>query len=119
VDVTVAIPNGDLHKVTEDQGFVDWVVGQLHKHRRIINLVYFLFLFLINDPLCLSSSSSALHFSDYSFLVHHPVNGDDRHSLHMQWHLTLQSHGSFSQREQLFFVLDHIPCSISTINVVF
>jgi hypothetical protein len=26
-------------------------------------------------------SSSTLHFSDYSFMVHHPVNRDDRHLL--------------------------------------
>jgi hypothetical protein len=30
-----------------------------------------------SDLLCLSSSS-ALHFSNYNFLVHHPVNWDDR-----------------------------------------
>jgi hypothetical protein len=36
--------------------------------------------FLVSDPLCLSSSS-ALHFSDYSFWVHHPVNQDDRQLL--------------------------------------
>jgi hypothetical protein len=32
------------------------------------------------DLLCFSSSS-ALHFSNYSFLVHHPVNRDDRQLL--------------------------------------
>jgi hypothetical protein len=32
---------------------------------------------LLSDPLCLSSSL-AIH---YSFLVHHPVNWDDRHLL--------------------------------------
>jgi hypothetical protein len=32
-------------------------------------------------------------------------------SLHMQWPLTSQSHGSVSQREQLdFFVMDQTPC---------
>jgi hypothetical protein len=36
--------------------------------------------FWVSDPLCLSSSS-VLHFSDYSFLVHHPVNQDDQHLL--------------------------------------
>jgi hypothetical protein len=30
-------------------------------------------------------------------------------SLHMQWPLTSQSHGSFSQREQLFFVMYQTP----------
>jgi hypothetical protein len=34
----------------------------------------------VSNPLCLSSSS-ALHFCDYSFLVHHPLNWDDRHLL--------------------------------------
>jgi hypothetical protein len=38
----------------------------------------------VSDPLFLSSSL-ALHFSDYSFRVHHPVNRDDR-----QWPLTSQ-----------------------------
>jgi hypothetical protein len=37
-------------------------------------------LFLVSDPLCLSSSS-ALQFFNYSFLVHHPVNRDGRHLL--------------------------------------
>jgi chemotaxis regulatin CheY-phosphate phosphatase CheZ len=32
------------------------------------------------DLMCLDSSL-ALHFSDYSFHVHHPVNQDDRHLL--------------------------------------
>ena len=45
MDVTVAIPNGDLGKLTGDQGYVDWVIGQLQKHRRIINLVKYLPLF--------------------------------------------------------------------------
>jgi hypothetical protein len=30
-------------------------------------------------------------------------------SLHMQWPLTSQSHGNFSQRKQLFFVTDQTP----------
>jgi hypothetical protein len=38
---------------------------------------FFFFLWL-SDPLCLSSSS-VLHFSDYYYLVHHPVNWDDQH----------------------------------------
>jgi hypothetical protein len=36
--------------------------------------------FWASDPLCLSPSL-ALHFSNYSFLVPHPVNCDDRHLL--------------------------------------
>jgi hypothetical protein len=32
VDVTVAIPNGDLWKVNGDQGYLDYVVGQLKNH---------------------------------------------------------------------------------------
>jgi hypothetical protein len=36
--------------------------------------------FLVSDPMFLSSPS-ALHFSNYSFLVHHPVNWDDWHLL--------------------------------------
>jgi hypothetical protein len=34
----------------------------------------------VSDPLCLYTSS-ALNFSHYSFLVHHPVNRDDRQLL--------------------------------------
>jgi hypothetical protein len=37
-------------------------------------------LFWVSNPLCLSSSS-ALHFSDYSFWVQHLVNRDDQHLL--------------------------------------
>jgi hypothetical protein len=37
--------------------------------------------FWVSDPLCLSSSSSALHFSGYSFWVHHLVNQDYRQLL--------------------------------------
>jgi hypothetical protein len=37
-------------------------------------------IFWVIDPLCLSSSS-ALHFSDCYFRVHHPVNWDDWHLL--------------------------------------
>jgi hypothetical protein len=33
-------------------------------------------------------------------------------SFHTQWSLTSQSHGSFSQIEQLFFVRDQTPCPI-------
>jgi hypothetical protein len=33
-------------------------------------------------------------------------------SLHMQWPLTSQLHGSVSQREQLFFITDQTPCHI-------
>jgi hypothetical protein len=42
-----------------------------------MELIYF---FLVSDPLCLSYTS-ALHFSNYSFWVRHPVNWDDRHLL--------------------------------------
>jgi hypothetical protein len=47
-----------------------------------------------SNPLCLSSSL-ALHFSDFSFLVHHPVAGRTGISLRMQWPLTSQLYGSF------------------------
>jgi hypothetical protein len=46
-------------------------------------------------------SSWAKHFSDYSFVVHHPVKQDD-------WHLLAQSHGSFSQ-SNWFFITDQTP----------
>jgi hypothetical protein len=49
------------------------------------------------------SSSLALLFSDYSFWVHRLLTGMTGNSLHMQWSLTSQSHGSVSQREQLVF----------------
>jgi hypothetical protein len=39
-----------------------------------------LFFFLVSDPLCLSSSS-AFHFFQLFFSVHHLVNQDDRHLL--------------------------------------
>jgi hypothetical protein len=33
-------------------------------------------------------------FSNYSFCVHHPLTGMTGSSLHMQWPVTSQSHGS-------------------------
>jgi hypothetical protein len=56
-------------------------------------------------------------FSDYSFWVHHPttlLTGMTGNSLHMQWPLTSQSHGSVSQRQQLFFGMDQTPCPYPT-----
>jgi hypothetical protein len=50
----------------------------------------------------------AFIFSDYSFCVHHPLTRMTGNSLHMQWPLTSQLHGSFSQREH-FFVMDQTP----------
>jgi hypothetical protein len=43
--------------------------------------------FLVREPLFLSYSS-ALNFSDYPFLVHHPVNWDD-------WHLFAHAMSSY------------------------
>jgi hypothetical protein len=40
--------------------------------------ISFHFIFGLSDSMCLSSSL-ALHFSDYSFLIHHPINWDDWH----------------------------------------
>jgi hypothetical protein len=49
------------------------------------------------------SSSSALHFSDYSFWSTTLLTGMTGISLPMQWPLTSQLHGSVSQREQWVF----------------
>jgi hypothetical protein len=51
-------------------------------------------LFWVSNPLCLSSSS-AVHFSEYFFLVQHPDYSMTGRSLHMQWPLTSQTRGSF------------------------
>jgi hypothetical protein len=40
--------------------------------------------------------------SNYSFLVYHPVNQDDRYLL---WPLISQSHGSFFKENNCFFLL--------------
>jgi hypothetical protein len=49
--------------------------------------------------------SSALHFSDYSFLVHHPIHRDDRYLLaFMQWPLTSQLHCIFLNYVYLNFL---------------
>jgi hypothetical protein len=45
----------------------------------------------------------ALHFSDYSFLVHHPVNWDDQHLLAHAMSSDFTVTWQYSQREQLFF----------------
>jgi hypothetical protein len=42
-------------------------------------------------------------FSDYSFLVHHPVNWDDQHPLAHAMASDFTVARQFSQREQLFF----------------
>jgi hypothetical protein len=47
----------------------------------------------VSYPLCLSSSS-ALHFSDYSFCVHHLVNQYDWHLLAHAMASDFLSHGS-------------------------
>jgi hypothetical protein len=44
----------------------------------------------------------ALHFSGYSFLVHHPVNWDDRQLLAHAMASDFTVAWQFSQREQLF-----------------
>jgi hypothetical protein len=57
--------------------------------------------FFVSDPFCLTFSS-AFHYSDYSFCVHHPVSGISSISLHMQWPLTSQLHGSFLKENNWF-----------------
>ena len=49
-EVTVAIPNGDLGKMASDQGYIDWVVSELRKHRSIIKLVMRTLSLLLNLP---------------------------------------------------------------------
>jgi hypothetical protein len=65
--------------------------------------------FLVSDPLCLSSSS-ALHFSDYSFRVHHLVNQDDlqllAHAMTSDFSVAWQC---LSKRTIGFFVMDQTP----------
>jgi hypothetical protein len=55
--------------------------------------------------LCLSSFYLALHLSDYSFLVHHPVNQDDRHLLAHAMASDFTVAWQYSQREQWFCFL--------------
>jgi hypothetical protein len=64
--------------------------------------------FGVSDPLCLSFSSSALHFSNYSFVVLHPVNWDDRHPLARAMASDFTVTWQFSQRE-LFFITYETP----------
>jgi NhaP-type Na+/H+ or K+/H+ antiporter len=52
----------------------------------------------VTGPLCLSSSS-ALHFSDYSFLVHHLLTRMTSISLCVKWPMTSQLHGSFLKEQ--------------------
>jgi hypothetical protein len=56
-------------------------------------------------PLAPSSPPRSSIFSNYSFFCIHPLTGMTGKSLQMQWPLTSQLHGSFSQREQLSFLL--------------
>jgi hypothetical protein len=46
---------------------------------------------------------------DYSFLVHHPVKQDDRHLLARAMASDFSVTWQFSQREQLFFIMDPTP----------
>jgi hypothetical protein len=64
--------------------------------------VLFFSFFWVSDPLCLSSSS-ALLFQIILFGYTTLLTGMTGSSLHMQWPLTYQLHGSVSQREQLVF----------------
>jgi hypothetical protein len=76
-----------------------------------------LFLLLIfwgvSDPLCLSSSS-ALHFSDYSFWVYHPVYRDDwqllAHAKAFDFSVTWQC----LSKKTIVFVRDQTPCPYLT-----
>jgi hypothetical protein len=51
------------------------------------------------------SSSLVFHFSNYSYLVQHPVTGMTGISMHMQWPLTSLSHDSFLKENDRFFSL--------------
>jgi hypothetical protein len=53
---------------------------------------------------CASPPPQPSIFADYSFLVHHPVNRDDDISLHMQWPLTSQLHGSALIQNKLPYI---------------
>jgi hypothetical protein len=49
-------------------------------------------------------------FPNYYFLVHHPATGMISISLHMQWPLTSQLHGSFLKENNcFFFITDQTP----------
>jgi hypothetical protein len=66
-------------------------------------VIYYYFLFVVSEQLCLSSSS-ALHFFPLFFFGSTALlTGMAGISLHRQWPLTSQLHGSVSQREQLDF----------------
>jgi hypothetical protein len=56
------------------------------------------------NPLFLSSSL-ALQFSQYSFLVHHPINPDDRHLLTHAMASDFSVTWQFSQIKHLFLLL--------------
>jgi hypothetical protein len=58
-------------------------------------------LFWASDP-CASPPPWPSIFSDYSFQVQHPLTGMTGNSLHMQWPLTSQSHGSFLKENNFF-----------------
>jgi hypothetical protein len=71
---------------------------------------YHNFFFGGGSPTPCASPPRASIFSNYSFLVHHPVNRDDRHSLHLQ--LPLTSHSClavFSKRTIVFFITNQTP----------
>jgi hypothetical protein len=58
----------------------------------------------VQQPLVhLLSSSSALHFFQLFFLVHHPVNRDDQHLIAHAMASYFSVTSQFSEREQLVF----------------
>jgi hypothetical protein len=76
----------------------------LQVRKRTLRSSFFLF-WGISNPLCLFSSSALHLFQLLFFLVHYPVNWDDRHLLAHALASDFTVSRQFSQREQLFFLL--------------
>jgi hypothetical protein len=77
--------------------------------------MYFSFLFFGSATPCAFPPPWPYIFSDYSFWSTALLTGMTGISLHMQWPLTSQSHGSVSKRKISFFVTDQTPCPFKCI----
>jgi hypothetical protein len=83
------------------------------------NIDYATSFLLVSDPLRLYTFSALQFFSFYSCVLSTTlVTGMTGISLHMQWPLTSQLHGSFLKENNLFFVMNQTPRPLNHILCV-
>jgi hypothetical protein len=83
--------------------------GKQNKH----STFKFIAFFWVSDPLCLSYSSALRFFRLFLFGSTTLLTGMTGISLHMQWPLTSQLHGSVFQREQLVKIIAFVMSRVA------